>query len=86
MSGYPLSPLLHPTLENSRIRPYVTSESNHLITALRKILSKLELTEVDGRDQEPFAELKRILTQRIQVLENCTAIPSPSATTANNSD
>ena len=86
MSGYPLSPLLHPTLKNSGIRLYVTSESNHLISALRKILSKLELTEVAGSDQESFAELMRILRQRIQVLENCAAIPSPSATTANNSN
>jgi hypothetical protein len=76
--------MLHLTKEE--IRLYVTPESRHLVSALQKILSKLELTEVSGRDQESVAELRRILKQRIQDLENCAAIPSPAAKAANNSD
>ena len=85
-TGYPLRPIPHPT--TLEIRPYVTSESRHLIAALHNILSNLELTEVPGRDGESGTELKRILEQRIQDLEEC-AIPSSAARTvkaANNCD
>ncbi len=71
----------HLTMEE--IRFYVTPESRHLVSALHKILSKLELTEVSGRDQESVAELQRILKQRIQDLENCAAIPSRMSRAAN---
>jgi hypothetical protein len=67
----------------------VTSDSKHLITALQNILSKLELTEAPGCDEESFAELKLILKQRILDLENCAAISgstSRAARIANNSD
>ena len=63
----------------------MTSESRHLVAALHNLLGKLELTERPGGDEESFAELRRILKQRIQDLENCAAIRSPAATTANNS-
>jgi hypothetical protein len=67
----------------------VTSESQHLVAALKKILSKLELTEGPGRDERSFAELKRILNQRIQDLQTCAVIPpfiAKPAKTANNAD
>jgi len=67
----------------------VTSESRHLIAALHNILNNLELTETRGRDEKSAAELKRILEQRIQDLEDCAAIPTRAARTAkaaNNSD
>jgi hypothetical protein len=66
----------------------VTSQSKHLIAALQNILSKLELTEAPGREEKSFADLKRILKQRIQDLENCAAIPShiARAKTANDAD
>jgi hypothetical protein len=64
------------------IRLYVTSESRHLIAALHNVLSKLEFTEVPGPDDESFAELKRILKQRIQDLENCTSSASSISTLA----
>jgi hypothetical protein len=70
------------------IRGHVTSQSKHLI-ALQNILSKSELTEAPGCDEKSFAELKRILNQRIQDLQNCAAIPpciAPPAKTANNAD
>ncbi len=64
----------------------MTPESRHLVSALHKILTKLELTEVSGRDQESVAELRRILNNRILDLENYAAIPSPAAKPASNSD
>jgi hypothetical protein len=54
----------------------LTLESKNLIAALRNILSKLELMQAPGRDEESVAELKRILDQRIQDLENSASIPS----------
>jgi hypothetical protein len=54
----------------------VTSESKHLIAALHNILIKLELTDAPGRDEESFAQLKRIIKQRIQDLENPAPITS----------
>jgi hypothetical protein len=71
------------------IRSHVTAEPKHLIAALQNILSKLELTEAPGRDEKSFAELKRILNQRIQDLKNCAALPpciAKPAKTANNVD
>jgi len=68
---------------------HVTSQSKHLIAALQNILSKLELTELPGRDEKSFAELKRILRQRIQDLQNRAAIPAliaKPAKTTNNAD
>lgn len=58
------------------------SDTKRLIAALPTILSELELTEVLGRNEESFAELKRILKQRIHDLEECAAIPISDATTA----
>jgi hypothetical protein len=55
----------------------VTSESKNLIASLHNILSKLELTQAPGRDEDSFAELKRILNQRIRDLESCASIPLP---------
>lgn len=52
------------------------SESKHLIAALHNILTGLELTEAPGRDKETFAQLKRIINQRIQDLENSASITS----------
>jgi len=78
LTGYPLRPIPH--LTTLEIRPYVTSESRHLIAALHNILSNLELTEIPGGDGESGIELKRILEQRIQELEECT-IPSCAART-----
>jgi hypothetical protein len=72
----------HPASNYVEIRSYVTPESRHLIAAIHNILSKLELSDGRGRDEESFAELKRILKQRIQDLENCAAIPSRAARTA----
>jgi hypothetical protein len=57
----------------------VTSESKHLIAALHNILTKLELTEAPGRNDESFAELKRILKQRIQELEDSASITATTA-------
>ena len=71
------------------IQAYVTSQSKHLIAACQDIFSKLESTEAPGYDEKSFAELKRILTQRIQDLQNCGAIPpciAKPAKTANNAD
>jgi hypothetical protein len=51
----------------------VTPETRNLIAALRNILSKLERKASPGRDEEAFAELKRILNQRIHELENCAS-------------
>lgn len=73
----------NPASNGKEIRFYVTSGSRHLIAALHNILSNLELTEVLGRDQESFADLNRILRQRIQVLENGAPIPSPAPKPAN---
>jgi len=53
----------------------VTLGSKNLITALRNILSKLELTGAPG-DEASFLELKRILKQRIQNLENRASMPA----------
>ena len=82
--------LCRSSIESFReIRSHVTSQSKHLIAALQNILSKLELTEAPGCDEKSFAELKRILNQRIQDLQNCAAIPpciAPPAKTANNAD
>ena len=71
------------------IRGHLTSQSKHLIAALQNILSRLELTEAPGRDEKSFAELKRILNQRIQDLQNCAALPAciaKPAKTANDAD
>ncbi|HTW62813.1 MAG TPA: hypothetical protein VMD55_13485 [Terracidiphilus sp.] len=54
----------------------MTLKSRNLIAALHDILSKLELMESSGRDEEAFAELKRIVNQRIQDLQNPASIPS----------
>lgn len=72
------------------IRSYVIPEPKHLIAALQKILSELELADAPaGRDEESSSNLKRILKQRIQDLENCTpSSPSRSviASAATNPD
>ena len=60
----------------------MTSESRHLIAALHNTLSELELTAGPGRDEKSFADLKRILKQRIQDLEDCGAVPARAARTA----
>jgi hypothetical protein len=54
----------------------VTSKSRHLIAELHNILSNLELTGGPGPDGESVAELKRILKQRIQDLQNCASSAS----------
>jgi hypothetical protein len=56
--------------ELSEIRYCVTSNSRNLIAAFRNILSKLERKSPAGRDEEAFAELKRIMNHRIDDLEN----------------
>ena len=79
----------HPASNYGEIRPYVTSESRHLINALHTILSNLELADPGGRNEESAAELKPILKRRIQDLENCAAIPlrvPRAAKVTNNSD
>ena len=82
--------LCRSSIESLReIRGHVTSQSKHLIAALQNILSKLELTESPGRDEKSFAELKRILRQRVQDLQNRAAIPAliaKPAKTTNNAD
>jgi hypothetical protein len=53
----------------------VIGQSKNLIAALRNILSRLEMTTAPDSDEAAFAELKRILNQRIHELENCASIP-----------
>ena len=52
---------------------YVTQAPKHLIAALRSTLQELEMTVPSDADQLIFAELKRILNQRIIELESCAA-------------
>ena len=57
----------------------------HLIVALRNILLKLELTVPPDTNQASFAQLKRILNQRIAQLEErhatvTAALPTPKPT------
>ena len=54
----------------------MTPESKNVVAALRNILIKLELMAVPGRDEESLAELKRILNERIDDLENYASIPA----------
>jgi hypothetical protein len=67
----------------------VISDSKHLISALHTVLSELEPREGPGRNEESLAELKRILNQRIQDLEDCEAVSLKDAKTekaSSNSD
>lgn len=52
----------------------MTPETENLIAALRDILNNLEMTASPGRDEVAFADLKRILLQRIETLENCPSL------------
>lgn len=52
----------------------MTLETENLIAALRDILDNLEVTASPGRDETDFADLKRILLQRIENLENCPSL------------
>jgi hypothetical protein len=54
----------------------VTPEFKNPIAVLHSVLNNLEFTEATGNDEESFAELKRILNQRIDHLEKCASIPS----------
>jgi hypothetical protein len=55
---------------------YVTQAPKHLISALRNTLQELEMTVSPDTNQVIFAELKRILNQRIAELEMCAvALP-----------
>jgi hypothetical protein len=61
----------------------VTLESKNLIVALRNLLKGLETTAAPGDDEKAFAELKRILNQRIKDLENearVSPVPHPLGT------
>jgi hypothetical protein len=48
----------------------LTPENRSLIHALHNLLRELELTATPARDEEAFAELKRIVHRRIEHLEN----------------
>ena len=52
-------------------RSYVPHSPKHLILALRTTLKQLESTFPANADRVNFAELKRILNQRITELEEC---------------
>jgi ABC-type transporter Mla subunit MlaD len=65
----PFSNVKHQT--GNRNPEYVNRATHHLITALRQTLQQLEATVPDSADQLVFAELKRILNQRISDLEEC---------------
>lgn len=71
---------MHPRITlNEEIRLYVIHSTKHLIVALRNVLLKLEVTVPPDTDRESFAELKQILNQRIDELENCVAsLPTAS--------
>jgi hypothetical protein len=71
-SGYPDNSIVH--LIRSEIRLQVTPETKTHIAALQNMLSKLESKAIPGRDEEAFAELKRILNNRIEELESCGSI------------
>jgi hypothetical protein len=64
----------------------VTLESKNLIVALRNLLKGLETTAAPGDDEKAFAELKRILNQRIDDLEDearVSPLPLPTVTIRN---
>jgi hypothetical protein len=65
----PFSDVEHQT--GHRNPEYVNRAPQNLITALRQTLQQLEATVPDSADQLMFAELKRILNQRISDLEKC---------------
>ena len=61
-------------------RPYVTLQPKNLVTALRNLLSELDVAAFSFQDEQAFAELKRILNQRIGDLESfAPAAPVPDS-------
>jgi hypothetical protein len=69
LAGLPLRHAGHRTKD--RNPAYVIRAPKHLIIALRQTLQQLETTVPHDADQANFAELKRILNQRITDLEHC---------------